>query len=232
MKFFDFYDDVILEARYSSDEKFDWIASNMETWLFDKMVRNPVLMRSMRWASKFKEYLKNNTNEPYDTDSNLVMALDRIEDFLQKLSKKDSQDIIKDVTNVFPDIKSKIARFGKPEVAGRRGRPFGSKNKPRAPKDDISIDKVVSAPQVIDPVLPEPEEITPQPVKKLGRPKIYSDEFTSMERSKYKREGPAMIKSLEAKAESLDNEVNLTIARIKKIMADIEKRKKFFGIEN
>lgn len=230
MKFFSFYNDLLIEARYSTDEKFNWMASKMESWLFDKFFANPKLMRSMRWVPKFREYIKNNTNSEYETDSNLVMALDHIEDFLQSLSKRDSQDIIKEIGFTFPDIKQKIARFGRPEEPGKRGRPLGSKNKPKEPSsDDINIEKTIEKPEVIKPEVTEPVRTS---TPRVGRPKIYSDEFTAMERSKYKREGPAMIKSLEAKAESLDNQVSLTIARIKKIMSDIEKRKKFFGLEN
>lgn len=228
MKFFDFYTDLISEARYSSDEKFDWIASKMESWLFDKMVSAPYLIKSMKWAPKFREYIKNNTREPFETDSNLVMALDHIEDFLQSLSKRDSQDVIKDIMISFPDIKAKISRFGKPEVAGKRGRPVGSKNIPKVDRG-LDIDISLSSPKISEPEVSD-EPIMTSP-KRAGRPRIYNDDFTAMERSKYKKEGPAMIKSLEARVESLDNEVNMTIARIKKIMADIDKRKKFFGIE-
>lgn len=228
MKFLDFYTDIISEARYSSDEKFDWIASKMESWLFDKMVSAPYLMKGMKWAPKFREYIKNNTREPFETDSNLVMALDHIEDFLQSLSKRDSQDVIKDIMISFPEIRAKISRFGKPEVAGKKGRPAGSKNSPKIDKG-LDIDVSLSTPKISEPEISiDPSPVTP---KRAGRPKMYNDDFTAMERSKYKKEGPAMIKSLEAKVESLDNEVNMTIARIRKIMADIDKRKKFFGIE-
>jgi hypothetical protein len=228
MKFFDFYTDLISEARYSSDEKFDWIASKMENWLFDKMVGAPYLMKGLRWAPKFREYIKNNTREPYETESNLVMALDHIEDFLQSLSKRDSQDVIKDIMISFPDIRAKISRFGKPEVAGKRGRPAGSKNTPKTDRE-FDVDVTLSKPKISEPeVSSDPISVTP---KRIGRPKMYNDDFTAIERSKYKKEGPAMIKSLEAKVESLDNEVNMTISRIRKIMSDIDKRKKFFGIE-
>lgn len=230
MKFFDYYSDLLVEARYSSDEKFDWIASKMETWLFDKMVSAPYLMKGMRWAPKFRDYIKNNTREPYETESNLVMALDHIEDFLQSISKRDSQDIIKDIIKVFPDIQMKISRFGKPEVPGKRGRPAGSKNRPKSDKE-VEMDIDISMPKSEPELSLEPETPIQATPKKLGRPKMYDDDLTGIERSKFRKEGPAMIKSLEAKVESLDNQVNMTIARIQKIMADIDKRKKFFGIE-
>lgn len=227
MKFQYFFEDLLIEARYSSDEKFDWIASKMESWLFDKMYAVPNMLMSQRWAPKFKDYVKNNTNEPVETEAQLVMALDNIDGFLQSLPKRDSQEVIKQISLSFPDIAAKISRFGKSETPGKRGRPFGSKNKTSKPKNvEVGIDVIKPEPKIIPTQTSEPSE-----PKRQGRPKLYDDGLTGGERAKYRREGPAMIKSLEAKAESLDNEVNLMISRIKKIMADVEKRKKFFGQE-
>jgi hypothetical protein len=130
----------------------------------------------------------------------------------------------------------KFSRFGKSETPGKRGRPFGSKNRPKVgmePEMDINIQ--MDAPKKINvsPISePSSEEPISEPKKRAGRPKIYDDTFTAIERSKFKKEGPAMIKSLESKVESLDSQVNQTITRIKKIMSDIEKRKKFFGLED
>lgn len=237
MKFQEFYNDIITEARYTGDEKFDWVVSKLETWLFEKLFANPSFIKSLRILPKFKEYLKSNTNEPTETDSDMVMALDRIGDFLHMLPRKESQEAIKDILRAFPDLAMKFSRFGKPETPGKRGRPVGSKNKLRtdkAPEMDIDIQMQAPKQVEIEPEIeiPSTEEPSSEPKKRAGRPKIYDDSLSAIERSKYRKEGPAMIKSLESKVESLDNQVNQTIARIKKIMSDIDKRKKFFGIDN
>lgn len=222
MKFFYFYEDLLTEARYASDEKFEWILSNLEGWLFEKLFSNPIAIRNLKFYNPFRTYLQQNTNEKIDSDSDIVMAIDQLKFFLNSLNKNESQKILSDIFEKFPDLKTKALRFGKPEPTGKRGRPVGSKNKPKTePKIEPEIDIMKTAVR---------QDTTSEPLRK-GRPKLYDDNLTSAERAKYKKEGQAMIKSLESKAESLDNQVDIIINRIKKIMTDVDKRKKFFGIE-
>ena len=221
MKFFHFYEDLLTEAKYTSDEKFDWILSNIEGWLFEKLFSNPIAIRNLKFYNPFRTYLQQNTNEKIDSDSDIVMSIDQLKFFLNSLKKNESQKILSDIFEKFPDLKAKASRFGKPEPTGKRGRPVGSKNKPKTePKIEPEIDIMKTA---------VPQDPTSEPLRK-GRPKLYDDGLTSAERAKYKKEGQAMIKSLESKAESLDNQVDIIINRIKKIMTDVDKRKKFFGI--
>lgn len=227
MKFLYFYEDILTEARSMSDEKFEWITKNLGEWLFNDLVEKPVLVNSIPGIERFKNYLKVRTTEKANSDEDIVSALDRLEDFLNMLSPRDSQTMIKAIMEKFPNVRYKISRFGKPELTGsKRGRKPGSKNKP---KEKIDTFTTISKPISTAPPAPQMAPTIQEP-KKRGRKSIDSP-FTAIERHIYKKEGPEKIKKLEDKVEELDNEVTQTIVRIKKIMADIEKRKKFFGIE-
>lgn len=228
MKLQEFYSDFLFEARYLSDEKFECVVNNMGDWLFEIFYRRPNLVKSLPFYNEFKSFLKSNTTEKSETDEEIVFALNRIGDFLNMLSAKDSQKFIKDITSTFPNLTEKINRCGKPESTGKRGRPVGSRNKP---KDQPQIKPVPK---------PEPEIDFEKPIQKLdvvepsrgaGRPKIYDDKFSAIDRFRYRKEGPEMIQSLELKVKSMDSQVNQIIGRIKKIMKDIDRRKEFFGIE-
>ena len=227
MKFLLFYSDLLSEARMMGNEKFDWVASNMGNWLFDELFANPDKIQSLPNMDQFSTWVSSKIKKT-PTSTDLVDNLDLMETFLHRLDPKESSAFIKSVISTFPVILNKITRYGKPEVMGKRGRPMGSKNKPKPDMLGVDILKTVRPVQTITQIPQEPQpEVEP---KRRGRPKQYDDDLTAIERSKFRREGPAMIQSLEAKAQSLDNEVTFIIQRIKKIMGDIEKRKKFFGI--
>ena len=221
MKFSYYYNELLTEARTMATDKFYWVAENMGDWLFDELHRNPNVIQALPNMDQFKTYV-GTTIKKTPTTNDLVENLWLMDTFLNRLNPKDSANFIKSVLISFPKIKGKILRFGKPEAIGKRGRPVGSKNKPKEktlPDDAVDITPT-EKPQV---------NVQPEPQGRRGRPKKYFDDLSPMERAKYRREGPDMIPSLESKVLSLDNEVNQIIARIKKIMVDIDKRKKFFG---
>ena len=226
MKFFYFYQDILTEARTMATDKFAWVAENMGDWLYDELYKRPDIIKSLPNIDQFSTYV-GSTIKKTPSANDLVENLWLMDTFLNRLDQKESANFIKSVLTSFPSIVSKILRYGKPEPTGKRGRPAGSKNKPKL-KDDSDVTMKFSS---IKTEVPPPPTESPKPLKRAGRPKIYDDEFTAMERSKYRREGTAMIQSLESKVKSLDNEVDIIIQRIKKIMKDIDKRKKFFGIE-
>lgn len=228
MKLNYFFEDFISEARYLSDEKFECIVNNMGEWLFELFYQKPSLIRNLPFYEQFKTFVKFRTTEKANSDEDLVAALDRIDDFLNILSAKDSQKFIKDITSTFPNLNEKINRCGKPESIGKRGRPFGSKNKP---KDQPQIKPVPKSEPEIDFEKPIQKPDVVEPSRGAGRPKIYDDKFSAIDRYRYRKEGPEMIQSLESKVKSMDSQVNQIIGRIKKIMKDIDRRKEFFGIE-
>jgi len=256
MKFFYFYDDILLEARYYSDEKFNWVAQNIGGWILDSTIDSPWKIKSLPLYSEFKDFLKSNTSKSTATDDDMVLATDYIENFLNYLSPRDAQKFIKEAMEKFPKVKTNIVNYLKPQVdAGvegkRRGRPPGVKNKPKIdlsdpsiriikrykPEEPIDVSKGSSTtkePQIVQPdVQNEPEIEQPNlqtSPKRAGRPKLYNDNLTTVERTKYKKEGPGMIKSLEGKVESLNYEAEQIRQRILKIMTDINKRKNFFGL--
>ena len=226
MKFFYFYDDLIIEGRMLSAEKFTWISEKIGDWLFGELFGNPQKVQSLPFFEQFKNFLKKNTTEKIDTNSQIVMALHYLKDFLNQMEPKDSQFFIKKVSIDYPTIAQKILRFGKPEEPGKRGRPMGSKNKP---KKDLYEPNILTTPKKISEPSTEiqPTQIEP---KKRGRKPIES-QFTAVERHIFKKEGPEKIKKLEDKVTELDADIDQMVGRIKKIMQDIDRRKSFFGIE-
>jgi hypothetical protein len=222
MKFFLFYEDILSEARMMSDEKFDWIVNNLGDWLFEELYSRPQFVNSLPNIEQFKTFVKYKTTEKADSESDLVAALDRLGDFLNMLSPKESQNFIKSVSATFPQIGAKILRYGKPESTGKRGRPAGSKNKFK--------DKETKIDSNIAPEPKRPEIQQPSEPKKRGRKPLQSP-LSSIERHIYKKEGPEKIQNLETKVKELDLQVDQTIQRIQKIMKDIEKRKNYFGIQ-
>ena len=254
MKFFYFYEDLLTEARYFSEEKFDWVASNMGTLILDSTIERPSSITSLPFFKQFKEWLSENTTKPTETHEDIVLSLDYLEQFLNFLNPRDSQRFMKEAMERFPLVKSKIVSYLKPGMTSqpsttdgtgkKRGRPPGVKNKPKIDLSDPSIkiikrykpEEPIDVTKQINPQPTQPQsepKVEPkEPVKKsLGRPKLYNDDLTAFERTKYKKEGPGMIKSLEGKVESLNYEAEQIRQRILKIMGDIDKRKKYFGIE-
>lgn len=228
MKFFEIYEDFIYEARLISDEKFDWIIQNLGDWLFEELYSRPQLVNSLPYLEEFKTFIKYKTTEKKDSDEDLVSALYRIDDFLNLMPAKQSQDFIKSVSTTFPKIAFKISRFGKPETLGKRGRPFGAKNKIKKvdyrPEPELDITKGKIEPQTIKPTLSQSEP------KKRGRKSLDSP-FTAIERHIFKKEGPEKIEKMETRVKELDSQVNQTIQKIQKMIRDIDRRKNFFGLE-
>lgn len=223
MKFFYFYEDLIAEARTMADDKFSWIAENIGNWLFDELFSKPNLISSLPNMDQFKTYVRTSIKKLDVDPSEMVQNLHLMDTFLNRLDKKESANFIKEVVKLFPNISAKIQRYGKPEpTGGKRGRPIGSKNKPKSEPLNIDVIKTTVKPKS------EPQQELPT---KRGRPKIYDDNLTAIERMRYRKEGPEIIQKLEQKVSGYDKEIDQTIARIKKIMVDIDKRKKFFGIE-
>ena len=250
MNFFYFFEDILTEGKYTADDKFEWIVSHLEEWLLNEFINSPWKVRSLPLFQEFKQWLQKNTTKETKTDDDMVLALDYIDRFLNQLDKKNAQLFLRGILQNFPNIKTKIARYGKPEdyVPGRRGRPAGAKNKPKPIKPQDILDKgnarvisrkPIDIPQplsepVIEPIkepLKEPEvDITLGVKKKPGRPKLHTDDdLTTYERNKIKREGPLGIDKLEVQAKILNQQVKMMIDRINQINQDIERRKKFFG---
>lgn len=228
MKFFEIYEDFIYEARLISDEKFEWIVKNLGDWLFTELYSKPQLINSLPFIEQFKTFVKHKTTEKKDSDEDLVSALYRIDDFLNLMNPKQSQEFIKKVIDIFPIIGLKISRFGKPETSGKRGRPFGSKNKIQKvdyqTEPELDITKGRPSPQIDEP------QITQSEPKRRGRKPLDSP-FTAIERHIFKKEGPEKIEKMETKVKELDSQVNQTIQRIQKMIKDIDRRKNFFGLE-
>lgn len=249
MRFLNYFQDYITEARYYSDEKFNWVASNMGSWILDSTIDNPVKIQSLPMLQEFQSWLSTNTTKATKSSDDLVLATDYIDSFLNSLSPRDAQNFIKTAMERFPIVKTKIANYLKDEIQDnigkRRGRPPGSKNKPKIDLNDPSI-KVIRrlkpAPQ--EPVqdiskdLPPvtPPSVIDQPEVKIstprkGRPKVFSDETSAIDRARFKQEGKDYWEYLEAKKKIVDNKIKVFNQQLVKLQSNIDKRKKFWGIE-
>jgi hypothetical protein len=251
MRFLNYFQDYINEARYYSDEKFNWVASNMGGWILDSTIDNPVKIASLPMFDEFKRWLSTNTTKSTKSNDDIILATDYLDSFLNSLSQRDAQNFIKTAMERFPIVKTKITNYLKNEIQDtigkRRGRPPGSKNKPRIDLNDPSI-------RVIRRVKPEPTEpittITktetqPQQIQqpsvqqiepttrdiKRGRPKLYSDELTNVDRARFRQEGKDYWEFLEAKKRVIDSKIRQFNAQLEKIQSNIDKRKKFWDIQ-
>lgn len=254
MKFYGYFDDLLNEGKYFSDEKFDWVAKNIGEWIMDSTIEKPTNIRNLPMITQFKEYLVTNTKKPIQTDDDIILATDYLENFLNYITPRTAQAFIRDSMVRFPLVKSKIASYLKPQIEAviqkRRGRPLGSKNKPKIDLNDPNI-KIIKRFKPQEPVditrtsvsmsEPTPEPQTPEPVqvepttdiptKKMGRPKIFSDEFTAMDRARFKQEGKEYWEYLEAKKKLIDNKIKIFNQQLQKLQSNIDKRKKFWNVE-
>lgn len=243
MRFINYFKDFVNEARYFSDEKFDWVAKNMGEWILNSTIDNPIKITALPFLNEFKSWLSTNTTKPHKTNDDIILATDYLENFLNFLSQRDAQNFIKEAMIRFPLVKMGIVNYLKPElekrVAGKRGRPPGSKNKPKSMLD-LPGTKVIRRVPMDEPVnlmkiekqteiVPEPTDLKQEP-KQRGRKKI-SSEFSNVERSIFKKEGPAYVDFLISKQKLMDSQIQDLTSKIQKLQDKIDRRKKFFGIE-
>lgn len=243
MKFFLLYDDLLTEGKYFSDEKFEWVSKNIGGWIFEDVVNNSARILGLPFFDVFKRWLEEFTQAKTKTNDDMAIATEEhIANFLNELDKKQSQNFFRIASERFPKVKQGILSYGKPErVPGevRRGRKPGTKNKPKINLSDPSLKIIKRTKLAPEPVVePEPMEIPSisepniEPSeKKMGRPKKYFDDLSTYERIKFEKEGAGGIKKLEGKKEVFSHQVEIMRQRIIQITNEIEKRKKYFGIE-
>lgn len=251
MRFLNYFQDYINEARYYSDEKFNWVASNMGGWILDSTIDNPVKIASLPMFDEFKRWLSTNTTKSTKSNDDIILATDYLDSFLNSLSQRDAQNFIKTAMERFPIVKTKITNYLKNEIQDtigkRRGRPPGSKNKPRIDLNDPSI-KVIRRvkPEPIEPITnitkteTQPQQIQQPSIQQLepttrdikrGRPKLYSDELSNVDRARFRQEGKDYWEFLEAKKRVIDSKIRQFNAQLEKIQSNIDKRKKFWDIQ-
>lgn len=253
MRFLNYFQDYITEARYYSDEKFKWVASNIGSWILDSTIDNPVKIASLPMLEEFKKWLSTNTTKSTKSNDDIILATDYLENFLNILNQRDAQNFIKTAMERFPIVRTKIANYLKNDIQDtigkRRGRPLGSKNKPRIDLNDPSI-------KVIKRMKPVPTEPVPDisrttepvtPIQKIdipttqepavpkdgrrGRPKVYSDDLSNVDRARFRQEGRDYWEFLEAKKKLIDRKISQFTSQLEKIQSNIDKRKKFWNIE-
>ena len=132
---FEEYD--VNEARGYSDDKFDWICDNIGTWIWREIESGNVsLLNYLKTVPVFKDF-QQSAQFSLTNDELSRERLKSLGGFLHRISSKDSNSFIKSLSEASQAIKFKISRFGKSEIPGKRGRPFGSKNRPKSVEPTI-----------------------------------------------------------------------------------------------
>jgi hypothetical protein len=256
MKFLSFYEDLLLEERPLSNSNLDKIVPKLPQYIFDELSQNPRSILSLPQINFFKNKLSEIYGDDYDLSDPEIILLgleEHMDTILERgMNAVQQTRFIKQVQSQYPRIDEKIkkdlGKFGK-YVPGGRGRP------PKQKTDDINAlpielrgrrlsplgvrraDEPLRAVPEFNPddfsdvdFTPEPDEVTTEP-KRRGRPKQYDDSMSAMQRWKIKKEGPDAIDSLQKKHDSIKSDVDKQLDRMRKIMLDIETRKKYFGLE-
>lgn len=255
MKFQTFYEDLLMEERPLSNDNLDKIIPKLPQYIFDELNQNPRAILSLPQINFFKNKLSEIYGEEYDlSDPDIVLL--GLEEHMDSILERGMNAVqqtrfIKQIQSQYPRIDEKIKRdlgkFGK-YVPGGRGRP------PKQKTDDINALPIelrgrrlspLGVRRADEPVKSVPDfnpedfedvdftsdlEVTSEP-KRRGRPKLYDDSLNAMQRWKIKKEGPEAIDSLQKKHDSIKSDVDKQLERMRKIMLDIETRKKYFGLE-
>ncbi len=253
MKFLHIYEDLLVEERPYSDEKLDKVISALPSLLFQELSGNAASVRGIPQIEFFKKKAKELYGDDEDVNDPEILLLilnDHLDDFINRGMNATAQTrFINQLKLAFPRISEKIdellGKFKK-YVPGGRGRP------PKQKKDEFelpielrgrrlvpigkrSTDEPLQTQVDFDPSKFEDEpynvDVEPQKVSRRGRPKLYDDELTAMQRWNIKKEGPEAIDKLQKKHDSIQSDVNKQLERMRKIMSDIETRKKYFGLE-
>lgn len=132
-----FSDWNVLEARTYSDEKFEWITKNIGSWIVAQAAEDPKFKSRVQGLQEFRNFQMSREFTLDSAPDKVKVAMDGFENYLNAISPKSSSGFIKEVTSLSSDIKQKILSYGRPVGlgTGKRGRPAGSKNKPRVPED-------------------------------------------------------------------------------------------------
>jgi hypothetical protein len=245
MKFYNFYEDLLIEGRFFSEEKYNFIINNLGDLLFEQLIDSPERVQEIPEYQRFMNYLKFNTTVDVNGVEDVAYNVSHIGDWLRKFSDSDFSKIVNGIFRAFPKIKLSVDNFRKPPrdpnlPPSKRGRPPGSKNvkQPVQFSRELSRTKIDEPEDMIigldEPVAPkEPKSIRylkpDETLRKRGRKPI-DDGLTAMERAKYKQEGPEGIEKLKTKWTRVDAEVQKMIDMIHKIENEISKRKRYFGI--
>lgn len=141
-------DTVQTEGRYVSDDKFEWLASNMGKWIALDVANNPTRIQGLPFYDVFERWLAEYRNVRVRTDADMMAAAEQhLEDFMHTMEKKEAQEFLKNAILTYKTVKENIAKYGKPERdpndAPKRGRKPGTKNKPKVDLKDPSI-KILS----------------------------------------------------------------------------------------
>ena len=236
MKFFQFYEDLVLEdrGRPMDSERFDKLTSLFGKYLFDEFASKPAQLSRVPMYSELKKYAisKQGPGEDANDVDQLVLMLspdadeksNLIYDWLNTLPQLTAQKFMNSVSDMFPNIGEKKRYFEKPEgyQPSGRGRKRGSKNKPKTP--------IISRPPIVQEPVVVSEPVTSQ------EPEVDLDftltEPVSVEKGKRGRKPGLTPKTVDRISQNLykvHTNMENQLSKMKSLMDDLIKRKDFFG---
>lgn len=210
MRFYEFYEDLVSEARNYSDEKFEVVSKKMANWLLDEFAGAPGQVIRMPMYTEFKRYLLNKGVDAQN-EEDVILGFDNLESWLNELDSRLSQRFLTQVSQRYPAIANKIKFWNRPDdwKPSGRGRKPGSKNKPKS--DDLTFTQVsVSEPETMVPA--KPETLTPSEPKRRGR-----------------KPSEDSLRKLENQYEKMQDDLENHIRKMRDLMRQINQRRSYFG---
>ena len=96
MRFYEFYEDLVSEARNYSDEKFEVVSKKMANWLLDEFAGAPGQVIRMPMYTEFKRYLLNKGVDAQN-EEDVILGFDNLESWLNELDSRLSQRFLTQV---------------------------------------------------------------------------------------------------------------------------------------
>ena len=198
----------ISEARTFSDEKFDWIMQNIDTWVADAILSDPKFREAIQVNNEFKDFMQSKrfTIREGDSMEKVVDSLNGLGRFLHHLSPALSGKFLTDISKLSPTLKKKISSYGKTTNWGT-----GKRGRPRKEKPELTLDDIVA--------------------KKPGRPKGSKNKKSiQSELSEKQAQLQEKIDSLNKKIYAIDDAIEKKDAELQRITnsiyADMKKMNK------
>ncbi len=131
----------ISEARTFSDEKFDWIMQNIDTWVANAILSDSNFREAIQANPEFKVFMQSKrfTIREGDSMEKVVDSLNGLGRYLNQISPASSGKFLTDISKLSPSLKKKISSYGKTTNWGT-----GKRGRPRKEKPELTIDDIVA----------------------------------------------------------------------------------------
>lgn len=189
----------ISEARTFSDEKFDWIMQNIDTWVANAILSDSNFREAIQVNPEFKVFMQSKrfTIREGDSMEKVVDSLNGLGRYLNQITPALSGKFLTDISKLSPTLKKNISSYGKTTNWGT-----GKRGRPRKEKPELTLDDIVA--------------------KKPGRPKGSKSKKTiQSELSEKQAQLQEKIDSLNKKISDIDDEIEKVDIELKRITASM-----------